>query len=240
MVLWIEVIAVVVKNAGERRSVKMPNRSETAVTTEMIWSNEQKRILEHLRIAEKIWKIKLIHGKRVGDTWRDFVVVGESFRSLRFYLDPGDTIPDNILDALIRIRDHSKTQRLTENPLFLIYTDKFDTLYSFKNEDKKWLAVGGRRGTTWHKKDKKNLPFDVSFIFPESCDDTTAHELGHLVANLDHTEERGNIMMLTPDCVKRQATEEQLRRFQRKSIVQKTPVPRQGWRPGLSLPPVLD
>lgn len=236
---WIEVLVVVVAGAGERRTVRVGSLSTEALTDEMIWSNHQDTILEHLKVAEETWGVEFVHGRQVNNVWKDFLVVGETFKDLRFInAGTGDTVSNVVVETLNRVWKLAKeeNQLLTDSPVILIYTDKDEHggQYELEGHDHNFRAVRGRRGVTWPKKDKKNLPWDVTFIFSEACVDTTAHELGHLVADFPHNDrDPSNIMFVRRDCVIRGATDLQKKRFASSNYVHKGPKPKQGWRPGL-------
>jgi hypothetical protein len=176
---WLEVLIVVIEGAGKKRDLV-----ERGITTEMIWSYKQNLIMNHLKKAEEIWNVKIVHGKHVDKYWRDFIICGKTFfNDLHNILDPGNTLPDPMRNKLDEIWNYALKQTLTEPGQYatLIYTDA-DPSYYKSNIGKGKTAQPEVLGQTWFAKDKDKLSNNVSFIFSDANESTTAHELGHQVA----------------------------------------------------------
>jgi hypothetical protein len=201
---WLEVLIVIVEGAGNKRSLPVPNSHYKMVTKEMIWSHNQTLITKHLQTVENTWDVKLVHGKREGKYWRDFIVCGKSFKtSLSNIARFGHEIDKITTDKLNQIWSYAEShQRLTRNYATIIYTDQSELYYTSSGKGNQLMARRDVVGLTVHKKDVKNLSKDICFIFPEAQLQTTAHELGHLIGGLPQSRVKGNIMSEASDEVR--------------------------------------
>jgi len=251
---WLEVLVVIVEEAGKSEIFDVPNmRDQKVQIKERKWSNRQKEIEEHLKYAEYIWGVKVVHGKRVDKVWKDFVRAGSSdFQAFLRYIRPqGDTLLQGMVEQLDRIWAATADQRLSNMPAIVIYTDPaLDYGYTRlgKASDPYFQTTPDVLGVTWKKGSRnqmgevkwfKNLSRDVVFIFPDAPIYVTAHELGHLVADLPNVYNDPTNLMAEAFPGNKEVTEQQKRRFLRSPYIQRGPLPRQGWESGLLLPPIL-
>lgn len=245
---WLEILIVVVVGAGRSRTAPARNMRNAQMVIHdppHVWSDSQNIIMQHLQCARQIWEVDMLHGKAVGQEWRDFVLVNSRELApgeLRFLPSiTGDGVVSDIAHTLSRIWNLTRPQHLTESPAMLVYTDEADGSFRMEGQPPRFRAVSTRNGITLLRSKYSSLPADVAFIFPESCQDTTAHELGHLVAGL---EDGAGIMgqcdpIREPGC-NRRASDDQKRAFLANSRYLHTgQKPEQGYREGLRLPNVL-
>jgi hypothetical protein len=240
---WMEVIVVVVEDAGQRHKFARGEREGykwEAWTEEFPWRDHQDEILKQLEYAEKVWDVSILHGKRVGGKWRDFLVgrfmapydppPGEASR-LRFAQSEGRTVTDVTRDTIVGILESAKEQRLSPHvpPTMLVYTDPGPQWLKF--DRKRGLAIIDEvTGFTWPLEEHPELPCDVSFIFAPPRDvGTTAHELGHVAGFADNGI-RGNIMAPPYPGVSRTTSEEQKVKFRKTRFMNHGKRPVQGFK----------
>lgn len=208
-VRWLEVLIVVVEGAGETQRV------DQRELRGFVWSNQQDRIMRELQRAEEFWEVRFIHGKQVNGVWRDFVLLDgtgawrghpeattdrEMYNRLRFFDGNYSQMSSYMHYIYSNTRTQHRSTDVNIKPVILIYTDvRAQHSGMVRSEPGSTELSRSHGGITLGRRDSRfeDFPTDVALIYPEPYDDgatTTAHELGHMVAHLDHSGDETNIM----------------------------------------------